>query len=109
MKRAPIYIAIGLVGLAFTEPSSAYWWHCGPEGTLSIDAATTEGEVTRCLKAGLDPNSANEFGMEPLHMAARYGNLEVAAALLNAGADPDAPEGSPSGSTPLKLAVGGRP
>jgi ankyrin repeat protein len=56
------------------------------------------------LEHGAEVNAFadNELGVHPLNSAAAAGRLEVAAALLEAGADPNAP--TRSGFTPLDAA-----
>jgi ankyrin repeat protein len=63
-------------------------------------------EVVRVLvEAGADPNFVAEPGHEtPLHWAASSDDVHVAAALVDAGADINAPDGSIG--TPLANAVG---
>jgi ankyrin repeat protein len=62
--------------------------------------------VRLLLGAGADPNARTEgaSGETPLHWAASSDDAEVARALLDGGADPDAPGGSIG--TPLANAVG---
>lgn len=40
------------------------------------------------LKSGAGPNKATENGMTPVHVAAKYGNLETLILLLEDGGDP---------------------
>lgn len=40
------------------------------------------------LKSGAGPNKATENGMTPVHVAAKYGNLEAMILLLEDGGDP---------------------
>jgi ankyrin repeat protein len=60
------------------------------ETTALLDAAYQgdTGRVTALLKAGADPDEANDFGATPLSEAARRGDAEVLKLLLDAGADP---------------------
>lgn len=60
--------------------------------------------LNELLSAGADVNDANDRGWTPLHQAA-YGNQgEIAATLIEAGADLD-PEAHGSGGTPLVCAL----
>ena len=58
-------------------------------------------------KKGADASSANNRGETPLHAAARKGNREILARLLDAGADPDATDHD--GCTPLMRLCGEPP
>jgi hypothetical protein len=62
--------------------------------------------VHRLIDAGADPNVRGEDGTgeTPLHWAASSDDLEVAVALVDRGADIDAPDGSIG--TPLENAIG---
>ena len=60
--------------------------------------------VRRLLVTGLDPNRANWIGRTFLHVAAEQGAVEVAEALLEAGAELEAVD-LENGSTPLGSAV----
>lgn len=65
-------------------------------------------EIVRVLvESGADPNHRggdNTEGETPLHWAASSDDVDVAAALLDGGADPEAPDGSIG--TPLDNAIG---
>jgi ankyrin repeat protein len=69
-------------------------------------------EVVKLLiSAGADPNAPTAgpkdgFTETPLHWAASSDDADVAAALIDGGADLEAPGGSIAGSTPLANAVG---
>jgi len=63
-----------------------------------------EESISSLLKAGLDPNSIDNFGQTPLHYAIRMGNKRAMELLLEAGADPNAKEIT-HGNTPLHLAA----
>jgi len=61
--------------------------------------------VERLLSAGADVNARDSDGRTALHMAARYGHVEIAQSLLRHGASVDV-RSSSGGDTPLFLAVG---
>lgn len=64
-------------------------------------------DMERLLAEGLSPSMANKIGQTGLHVAAIWGNTEVAYVLLKAGADVDAV--NQFGLTPLfGAAQGGR-
>jgi glucan biosynthesis protein C len=56
------------------------------------------------LDNGFDPNSADNFGLTPLHYAVKNGNKTAITMLLRAGAKPDAMETS-YGNSPLHYAA----
>ena len=61
-----------------------------PADTRLADAAARQDEaaVQRLLKAGhIDVNTPGSDGSAALHWAVRYGNLDMARALIKAGAD----------------------
>lgn len=60
--------------------------------------------VEALLSAGADVNDANDRGWTPLHQAAYANQSELAATLIEAGADLD-PEAHGSGGTPLVCAL----
>jgi uncharacterized protein len=64
--------------------------------------------VRLLIEAGADPNSPNADGPSetPLHWAASSDDAEVAAALIDGGADIEATGGSIAGGGPLANAVG---
>ena len=62
----------------------------------------TAADVERCLAAGAKANGYGHGRVTPLHHAAKHGTAEMVAALLAAGANPDAYANS---TTPLHVAV----
>jgi ankyrin repeat protein len=56
------------------------------------------------IEAGADPNGGRRLGETPLHWAASSDDADVAAVLIDCGADIEAPDGSIG--TPLSNAVG---
>ena len=73
---------------------SAVW---GWENAKAVD-------VERCILAGADPNSHDNWGWTPLHATAGLGQLDTVRVLVDAGADLDAPDKA-FGFTPLHAAV----
>ena len=70
--------------------------------TVRVQRRGAEGVAPEEFAAG-EPISYANGGFTPLHFAAREGQIETAAALLNAGAEPDAM--AADGKTPLNLAI----
>lgn len=65
--------------------------------------------VKMLIDAGADPNApavGGTFAETPLHWAASSDDADVAAALIDSGADMEVPGGSIAGGTPLDNAVG---
>ena len=63
--------------------------------------------VRMLIEAGADPNSPSDAASEtPLHWAASSDDVDVAAALIDGGADIEAPGASIAGGPPLDCAVG---
>jgi hypothetical protein len=67
------------------------------------DEAIAES-IKLLLDNGFDPNSADNFGLTPLHYAVKNGNKTAITMLLRAGAKPDAMETS-YGNSPLHYAA----
>ncbi len=67
------------------------------------DEAIAES-IKLLLDNGFDPNSADSFGLTPLHYAVKNGNKTAITMLLRAGAKPDAMETS-YGNSPLHYAA----
>lgn len=61
-------------------------------------------EVKRLLRDGADPDIADSHGLTPLHQAAYWGETEITALLLKAGANVNA-ENNGKGWTPLHSAA----
>jgi ankyrin repeat protein len=86
----------------------------GPGGRTALHVATDwpgyfpngPAVVRLLIAAGADPNvrSDGDTGETPLHWAASSDDVDVAAALLEGGADPEVPGGSIG--TPLDNAIG---
>lgn len=61
------------------------------ETALHIAARVKDGE--RCalmlLKSGAGPNLLDDDGQTPVHIAAKYGNLQTLLLLLEDGGDPE--------------------
>ncbi len=82
----------------------------GPDG-LSLFEAAVVGDVAvvrRRLAEGWETDERGEDGFAPLHLAAYFGQLEVARLLLERGADPNAVAANDSRVTPLHSAVAAR-
>lgn len=67
-------------------------------------SAEAHERVDELLANGADPSEAADNGWAPLHTAAMAGHPDLAARLLDAGADPAATYRDTPGSTPLALA-----
>jgi len=98
MKNVQSIIALGLVALLFTAAL--------PVGGQLIEAARNgdAAAVQTLLAGGADANAAQGDGLTALHMAAQEGYLEIAEALLGAGADVEA-KTRIGDYTPLHLAA----
>ncbi len=75
----------------------------GAESTPLLDAAYSgdSARVAALLKAGANPDEANQFGASPVLEAARRGDAAVLQLLLKAGADPES--ANAEGETALML------
>ncbi len=80
----------------------------GRDRAVIVDAAGPRpaGTIALMLDLGFSPHTRNDFGDQPLHSAAYYGNAEVVRLLLDAGADVDARDAR-FDSTPLAFATVG--
>jgi ankyrin repeat protein len=77
--------------------------------TTAILRAAQRGNVERVqqlLQMGVSARTANDYGVTPLHEAARIGHPKVVAVLLAAGADPNAR--TRAGETPMWFVEQGR-
>ena len=64
----------------------------------------TPAELLKCLEVGADPDTINNSGLTPLHLAAAYSaNPTIITVLVEAGADPGTLD--QSGHTPLHFAA----
>uniref|UniRef100_A0A6P7F814 Serine/threonine-protein phosphatase 6 regulatory ankyrin repeat subunit A isoform X2 n=1 Tax=Diabrotica virgifera virgifera TaxID=50390 RepID=A0A6P7F814_DIAVI len=77
------------------------------ETALHIAARVKDGEkcALMLLKSGAGPNIATHDGNTPVHVAAKYGNLQTLLLLLEDGGDPQFK--NKKGETPLHLAARG--
>ena len=60
--------------------------------------------VSLLLKLGFTPDSEDSIGQTALHYALRFGNIAALEVLLDAGANPNAPERR-FGQTPMHMAA----
>ena len=84
-----------------TDPPVASKGQFGQDLFLAIDHRDLAG-VQALIRKGADPNSRNGLEMTPLYLAAASHQPEVMQALLDAGAQPDAPSAY---GTPLTFAA----
>ncbi len=89
-----------LVAWLFAAPAHAGGASCKGWNTDEFFKRATAADVSRCLKAGANPNARIKDGRTPLHVAAaKFSKTPaVAEALLAAGADPAAED--KEGKTP---------
>ena len=78
---------------------------CEEWDTLGFFISATPAEVQKCLNAGADVNTRDEYGNTPLHWATRYSDISapITVALIEAGADVNAQDDE--GKTPLHEAA----
>ena len=74
----------------------------GLPGSARWNPVAQKDTVLSLLDLGANPNAVDKNGTLPLHRAVRNRCAAAVSALLEAGADPDAPNGS--GSTAMQLA-----
>jgi len=77
----------------------------GAQSIHSAALAQNYDALLGALEAGESPDSYNLSGFAPLHSAARAGNLQIAALLLDNGADINIETNTAARDTPLHLAV----
>ncbi len=78
--------------------------HRGPDGSTPLQWAVYRenlAQVKQLLRAGANPNEANDYGATPMMLAAEVGNTQIIKALLEAGASPESP--NEDGQTALML------
>ncbi|GKZ01441.1 hypothetical protein MPSEU_001094900 [Mayamaea pseudoterrestris] len=77
-----------------------------PEWDLLLSAAQKNDshQIQKMVASGVDPSHSNAVGQSALHIAALWGNVEAAEALLTAGANSNA-QNRIMGSTPLHMAA----
>ena len=101
MKPTTCLVA-ATVTMVFAAPGHAQV-DCANWNTVAFFKAAKASDVTRCLKAGADPNVRSSVGFTPLHFAAALGSAEAVIPLVNRGADSEARAGN--GATPLHFAA----
>jgi ankyrin repeat protein len=83
------FVATSLA-LAGCSSSAGVEWD-QPTELPSAIVTGSEDEVTRLLADGADPNDSGGGSTSPISLAVQYGEVEIAAALLAAGARVDEP------------------
>ena len=92
-----VTVTVVFAALAHAQVDCANW------NTAAFFKVAKASDVTRCLKAGADPNVRSSIGFTPLHFAAALGSAEAVIPLVNRGADSEARAGN--GATPLHFAA----
>ncbi len=77
----------------------------GLTGVLLASVRNDPTTLATLLESGADPELRNDQGENALHVAARFGFVEVTEVLLANGADPDVAAGSRDARTALHFAV----
>src|SRR6185436_15626422 len=101
MKRLPVFAlllpaALSLTGCMRPEPDTPL--------TIAVERDDLAA-VRELLAQGTAPDAPDSHGLTPLVRASRHGNLEIAHALLDAGASPDRNDGYINGWTPMMHAI----
>ena len=115
--RVPIIVAAGDGSLQIVELLLKHGadinvqndtWNTGNLRLTALEAAIWNGNTHLCkllLEAGANPDIQSGNGESALHYAFNYRQTEVAAWLLDYGADPFLPQGNYGRVTPIELAI----
>jgi len=90
MSSAPKKIAACLLLASTSLILGCHDGHKKPRSWTILHTAVVDqdlSEVERCIAEGVDINAMDEYGRTPLRWAARYGNVDIAKALIAHGAD----------------------